>query len=163
MILRIFLPGAMALIGITLIILGISEMRIANSSRSWPATEGTILDSSVQQHVRNRQSPASSRISSNNTTTFSARITYEYSIQEKTFNGSRVAIGDYRSGNRGHAEGVVRKYPPGKSVSVYFNPSSPELAVLEPGVQLQAFFLPGLGAFFLILGIFIISSRPAQS
>ena len=47
-------------------------------------------------------------------------------------------------------DSIARRYPLGKSVIVFYNPKTPQVAVLEPGI--------GLGA---LTGLFLFSSSIA--
>jgi hypothetical protein len=41
----------------------------------------------------------------------------------------------------------------GKVVTVRYAPGNPDLGVLEPGIQREAYWLPGAGAAFLLFGL----------
>lgn len=58
-----------------------------------------------------------------------ANVTYEYSVAGQAYRNNRVSIGEDR-GNFEVAETIAR-YPVGKTVTVYYNPSKRGEAVLE--------------------------------
>lgn len=60
-----------------------------------------------------------------------AEITYEYRVGNKTYRGSRIGIGEDLGDN--DVEGKLARYPVGAQVTVHYNPSKPQQAVLETG------------------------------
>ena len=84
---------------------------------------------------------------------FTARISYEYTIDDRQFNGDRVSFGDY-SGSATHAKEIVARYPLGKQVVVHFDPNSPAAAVLEPGLATMSFVITGAGLLLVAIGVF---------
>ena len=141
---RIF-PLIFVIVGASVAFFGIRGLIRAKASVDWPATQGKVLESSVERH----RSSDSKRRSS---TTYRAEILYEFSVEGTTFNGDRVAYGDYGSSNSSHARRVVNRYPKGKSVTVHYMPGNPEECLLEPGLKGQSWFLPGFGLIFFTVG-----------
>ena len=119
----------------------------ARASTGWPTAPGTVVASSVerQESRRNRKTSV----------TYHAGIRYEFQVGGATFNGNRVAYGDYGSSSVSHARGIVDRYPMGRSVTVHYKPGSPEECLLEPGMKGQTFVLPGIGLIFLLAGLFM--------
>jgi hypothetical protein len=76
---------------------------------------------------------------------------YDFTVNAAAFNGNRVAFGDYGSSISSHAQDIVNRYPKGKAVTVYYDPKNPHVCLLEPGVKLQTWFLPGFGFIFLAI------------
>ena len=112
-----------------------------------------MLESSVErQFSRDKNRRAES--------TYYARLVYEFSVDGTTFTGDRVAYGDLVSNDPSHAQGVVSRYPQGKPVTVYYMPGNPEECLLEPGLQGQAWLLPGLGLVFFVAGIWLAIILP---
>ena len=106
---------------------------------------GEIVSSSVERH----------RSAGDRRATYRAEVLYEFSAEGTTFNGDRVAYGDYGSKRPSYARRIVNRYPEGKSIRVYYMPGNPEECLLEPGLKLQVWFLPSLGLIFLIAGSLI--------
>jgi hypothetical protein len=82
-----------------------------------------------------------------------AKIVYEYTIASHRYQSSRVSIGD-DTGNSEVAE-TLAKYPKGKEVTVYYNPSKRTEAVLEremPPFVWKGIALIILGLIALIVG-----------
>jgi len=133
-------------VGASVAFFGIRGLLRAKASTDWPTTQGTVVASSVERH---RTTGSKGRSSS---TTYHAKILYKFSIEGTTFNGDRVAYGDYGSSSSSNARQIVNRYPKGKSVTVYYMPGNPEECLLESGLKAQSWFLPGFGLVFFIAG-----------
>lgn len=57
-----------------------------------------------------------------------------------------------RSSDPTAARILLKRYPVGKRVTVYYNPARPQQAVLEPGVSGMAWILPAIRLLFAIVG-----------
>lgn len=145
---RIF-PFIFVIIGASVTYFGVRNLCRASESAEWPTAPGQIIKSSVESHRSTSGSGSNSRSS----TTYHAEILYKYSVDGTQYNGTTVAFGDYGSSDPSHANQIVRKYPEGKSVTIYYMPDDNSQCVLEPGMQGQAWFLPVFGAIFLIAGV----------
>ncbi len=118
----------------------------ANASKQWPTVEGRVLASSVERKV-DRDSDG------NRTTTYHTDILYEYSADDMMLNGSRVSYGDMGTGSPGPAQAIVRRYPKGAKVTVYYMPGKPEECLLEPGLSAGAFAMPFMGLLSMGIGV----------
>jgi hypothetical protein len=141
--LRIF-PLIFVVVGAVIAFLGIRGLVRAKASLQWPSIQGQILESSVERHH--------SSGSNGSSTTYHAEILYKFILNDTTFNGNRVAYGDYGSSNPSHARQIVNKYPKNKIITVYYMPDNPEECLLEPGVKMQSWFLPAFGIIFFTVG-----------
>jgi hypothetical protein len=83
-----------------------------------------------------------------------ARVVYEYKIATKTYRCDRVSIGE-NLGNFEVAE-TLAKYPLGKGVTVYYNPSNRAEAVLER--ELPDFLWKGVAIIVLVLAAVILGA-----
>ena len=144
---RIF-PLIFVVAGLIIAFVGVRGLVKAKASVDWPSSQGKIVSSSLESH---RSTGNNSRSS----TTYHADILYEFSVEGTTFNGTRVAYGDYGTSNPSRARRIVNRYPKEKSVTVYYMPENPEECLLEPGLKAQSWVLPGLGLVFFIIGILI--------
>ena len=131
---------------------GVRGVIKAQASVGWPTVAGEIKTSSVESHH--------SKSGSDSSTTYHAEVLYEYSISGAKFNGDRVAYGDYGSSNPSHARSIVNRYPKGKTVIVYHSPTNYEESLLEPGLKVQTWLMPGIGLFFFITGIVMVIFLP---
>ena len=145
---RIF-PFIFVVVGAIAALFGIHGIIKAKASVDWPSSPGRIVSSTVESHRSTGDSGPRS-------TTYHAEISYEFSIEGTTFNGNRVAYGDYGSNYPSHARRIANRYPKGKSVTVYYMPENPKECLLEPGLKAQAWILPGLGLIFFAAGSLMV-------
>ena len=102
------------------------------ASRSWPRVRGEITFAKLKMVGRDGHA---------------AEIRYEYTVDNLDYASSRVALGVFLGAPLAEALATYERYRLGSSVSVYYHPDNPQLAVLEPGV-------PGVRVRF---GYFIIT------
>ena len=140
---RIF-PWPFFIAGAVTLCFGVRGVVRARASVRWPTADGKVVSSSVESDHSSGGNGGG--------TTYQAEILYEFSVDGTIYNGNRVAYGDYGSSNPSHARNIVNQYPVGKELTVYYMPSEPEESLLEPGMQTQAWFLPGFGLVFLCTG-----------
>lgn len=124
-----FLSCGFILIGMIIVIIGALALAPALNSQRWPSTEGEILDAAER--------PASP-------------LRYRYTVRGQRYTGERVSFH-----RRQPAAALSQHYPPGKSVPVYYDPSDPGRAVLEPGSDLPAYLPLGAGGLFFIIGLIL--------
>ena len=122
----------------------------AKDSVNWPCAEGRIVSSSVRESTSSgggKGSPPK--------TSYHAEVEYTFSVGDVAYRGSRVAYADYDDSSH-HANGVVKRYPKGQAVSVYYRPGKPGECVLEPGLGERGVWdvwtLPILSSFFFVCG-----------
>ena len=100
----------------------------ARNSVNWPTVTGVITESELKTH------------SDSDGTTYSAAITYHYTVDENEIHGDRVWFGDnYSSSDLGQHQKVVSRYPVGDEVDVYYKPDDPFISVLEPGAVFTSY------------------------
>ncbi|HEY7863544.1 MAG TPA: DUF3592 domain-containing protein, partial [Thermoanaerobaculia bacterium] len=91
------------------------------AARSWPQVSARVISSEVGSHR------------SDDSTTYSIDILYEYEVRGRTFRSKRYEfLGGSSSGYEGKAE-VVARYPAGSETTCYVNPEDPTEAVLHRG------------------------------
>jgi hypothetical protein len=135
LILTRILPPILILFGIWMLYYGGRNVLRANKSKTWPMVQGVVQNSSVESR-RNLHT---------------AKVLYDYTVSEKSFTGMFSSY----SSTRSPAQGIVNRYPKGKTVSVYYNPQNPQVCVLEPGVKGQVLIRPGIGFVCMLAGIFL--------
>lgn len=115
----------------------------AAASAAWPATEGRIIASRV---ARIKQRGGGKE-------TYTADITYEYSLDGRTFEGERVWFGDdYSASDASAFRAAVGRYPVGSAVKVHYDPAEPSESVLEPGPTWSGSVLYFVGLGLMTLG-----------
>ena len=116
------------------------------NSRNWPTVLGTVLASDVVISPNSDSDGSTS-------TTFGAKITYQYEVEGQQFFGDRRTFAEYRSSSSARAHRIAHQYPPGSQVAVYYHPWRPELCVLEPGIRWHGFLVAGIGLSLVVLGL----------
>ena len=97
----------------------ITEYKSGFASLNWPETKG-VIDEAVVDHY----STGGGAYADN------AKISYSYNVEGKDYQGFRV--GFLYDSSRNPA-GLVEKFPPGKTVEVYYEKSDPSNSVLSRG------------------------------
>jgi hypothetical protein len=115
----------------------------AQDARSWPTANGKIISSRLS---------AERDSGFNKPMMYGTSIKYEYSIDGKAFVSNRILFGQMTSNWSNGANTLISRYPPGKVVTVYYNPKNPEIAVLEPG-KIGTILFVFIAFFFLIIGL----------
>ena len=112
------LCGVLIALGTGLAWVGISDLRAASASARWPTARGLIL----QSRLREERSAVGRRTR--------AQIDYRYRVGPVTYASTRVA---FATGPAQTSSQVVRRYPTGSEVTVYYKKGAPGISVLEPG------------------------------
>jgi Protein of unknown function (DUF3592) len=140
---------------------GYSMARVLDA-RDWVAVSGRITKSKMERH--RSHSYSSQRGTRTNS---KLRIEYKYSYNGKTRRGTRVNFGGLASMLNLSGfdwSGVLKKYPQGKSVTVYVDPKRPDTSALERDFPQSAVIGLGTGVTTVILigGIFLLPSGQRQ-
>ena len=148
---RVF-PLIFVVVGAIVMLTGIRGLLKARASVNWPTAPGTVLASSVERHVTSG--------SKGTRVTYHAGIRYEFRVNGATYDGTRVAYGDYGSSSTSHARRIVNRYPKGTPVTVRYMPGHPDECLLEPGLMGQSLVLPGAGLIFFVVGVLMAVYLP---
>jgi Protein of unknown function (DUF3592) len=137
------------LIGLAMLSGGLLSLWRAYSSRSWPLARGTILygqrDSSTT--VTEDEDGTIQR-----STSYGAHFVYRYEVNGAAHFSNIRRFGQLAGSSAEWAAEIAERYPLGKRVEVAYAPDDPDVAVLEPGIGSEAYWLPGAGAAFLLFG-----------
>ena len=90
-----------------------------HASRSWPRVRGEVTFAKLKSLGREGHA---------------TEIWYEYTVDNIDYASSRVALGVFVGTSLDEALATYERYRLGSSVSVYYHPDNPQLAVLETGV-----------------------------
>ena len=123
----------------------LSSYQQAQDSGDWPSVQGTVTVSQVDSTIGRKTK---------------ANIAYNYSVNGSSYVGTRVRFADTTGSRRGAQEQLIQPYPVGANVDVFYDPKSPNIAILETGAgwgALGLFVIPiligGIGVGFLLNGI----------
>lgn len=123
---------------------GIRQITRATASNAWPNVTGVVTVSELGKHVGHDR---------DDTTTYRADISYDYVVNDRSYRNGVVNFGSLQTSDPSTARRVLKRYPVGLQVPVYYNPAEPQDAVLEPGLDGGSWFLPIFGSVFLLVGV----------
>lgn len=115
--------GAFVLAGLWYTGIGVRRLLLRNPELDWVAVDGVVRASEVDGRSASQDDVQA------------ARLAYEYEFGGVRYVHDRIAPLQPWSSFRRTAESFVRRYPPGRKVKVYVNPTSPGNAMLEPRKQ----------------------------
>lgn len=121
---------------------GVRDLLRASASSDWPIVRGVIDSSWVE-----------SQADSEGSTTYDAEVVYRYTVEGVDHLGNRIRFGEISTSDPGDAQEIVNRYPVDLEVAVYFDRADPGDSVLEPGVHLSTWAVPGFGVIFLSAGL----------
>jgi hypothetical protein len=113
-------------IGVVLLVAGFLVSRTPGKSHHWPTTTGQILASTIQ--YRRRSGGGHSPY---------PMVLYTYQVEGQQYQSQRIYFGGVVGGTA--MTGVVKKYPIGAQVPVYYDPQNPADAVLERSTPMAKF------------------------
>ena len=122
---------------------------LAQRSRDWPTTTGTVMHSRAER--QNRKGEAK----------YTPLVHYSYEVAGSRYESERRALSSLKT-SKTKAEAICQDYPPGKTVTVYYDPAKPGEALLMPGQSHETLPLAIVGAVLLGLsGFFFTRSLQA--
>ena len=136
------------LVGIVALIWGGIVLKNASASAAWSSVRGEVTESKVETKAERVKRNERWRTEK----TYWAKVRYSYSVEGTPYTGGKVSFGEY-GGKQEHARQIVKRFPKGKAVDVYYDPEKPEMAVLEPGVTKSSYLFLGIGLVSTICGI----------
>lgn len=129
---------------IAMAVLAARETYYGLASLSWPTTVGSIISSKVVETSDKDED-------GHETTSQRAKVEYRYVVGHRVFQAGRISF----AGSSDSAHETVRQYYPGSTVSVHYDPTRPDRAVLHPGIGIGLvaidLFLWGVIGYFLFL------------
>ena len=126
------LPAGFVLVGVIFFLRSDSAVTQASESARWSTVDGTVVSSTVSWS-RDEEGQGGSRLGE---VWYNAEVEYTYEVNGRVHRGDRVSF-DFASkaGDDEKARKTVAKYPAGSSVTVHYDPASPDRSVLEPGMH----------------------------
>ena len=91
------------------------------STKSWPSTTGVIISSMLKGEVVDYSA------------NFMTEVSYRYEVDSKEYIYKGILIDSF--GTHGTAKKILKKYPVGKTVAVYYDPHNPENSRLTTGIS----------------------------
>ncbi|NPA58531.1 MAG: DUF3592 domain-containing protein [Aquificae bacterium] len=109
----------------------------------WKKTEGTVIKSGMERAENNHRYDY-----------FKPAVEYRYTVGGKEYTGRKVFLTELAS-DRKTVEKVLKQFPEGGKITVYYNPFRPEEAVLKRGYH-AGMFIQTL-VFFGMLSVFLFT------
>lgn len=128
-----------AILGAVFIAVAFYLRKRAAAAALWPSTRGVVVESSLANDPSNGR--------------FSFSIRYQYSIAQQSYINSQVSFALIANSYQAKQD-VVSRYPVGQEVTVYYNPDSPQDAVLENQQTGGWILFVVVGAIFVLFGLF---------
>ncbi|MCC6219861.1 MAG: DUF3592 domain-containing protein [Deltaproteobacteria bacterium] len=146
----IILSGIFLLVGFGFLVVAIiMPLMHAMEANTWNPSDCEVISSRVNSH------------SSDDTTTYSVDILYEYTNNGKQYKSNRYNFSPFTSSSGRDAKSrIVKQYPPGRRFQCFVNPLDPTEAVIERGlnsdnlvIAIVTLLFIGLGAMGLYFGL----------
>ena len=132
------------IIGAVMIFLYFRQKKEAEESLDWSSALGKITKAHMRQDI--------SYESGN--TLYYPEVEYEYEFLGITYTGDRISFGGSAgNSNRKKTAEILAQYPLNKTVTVYYDPNSPESAVLERKVGMGGKVLLIVGIVFILVAL----------
>lgn len=103
--------------GLFLSMLGIGMLRASRAALAWPTVQGRITQSEVASGGVNKG--------------YRPIVEFTYSVKGRDYRSRSVILDTVVGGSRGYAEKRAQRYPVGRIVKVFYDPSDPGRAALE--------------------------------
>jgi len=125
-----------------------NECWLGLKTKNWPAAPGRIIESKIQSYT---QHDSNSRLH----THYGITIRYSYVAAGQNLESNRLQYGyashkDEWSASREHS-----RYPPGKEVQVFYDPTNPNVSVLVKGIGIS-WMNAVMGLLFFLIGLFVL-------
>jgi hypothetical protein len=137
---RLFLLLVFGIPGLGVLTYGGWLLYRAHKSNAWPTVQGRIVTSEVVIVPHSRD-------------TATLKICFAYSVGKVSYRSDQFRLGD---ADQGHsirdARDTVGWYREGTVVPVYYNPTDPGDAVLEPGNASYGYLFCFLGSLLIVVG-----------
>ncbi|MGB8644161.1 MAG: DUF3592 domain-containing protein [Anaerolineae bacterium] len=140
--------GIFLLVGLFLTWSALRDFMRERASKHWPLIEGEVISATLRETT----STTSERV----TTFYLPQVEYAYSVGGQRYTSRQITFGGQRAlPSPEEADVVIHKYPAGGRVQVYYDPTHPATAVLEPSQVGNVLLLLLAGVIFFGCGIFL--------
>ncbi len=147
----IFLAAGLIVFGAVYVIATLSLKRSAQGIANWPQTSGQIRQAFVYRHER--------RTPKETTVTFTPVVEYVYTVGERQYTSRKREFVPYDRAtytDEQQAAAVLAALPPGKAVTVWYNPDVPQQAALKVEKPHAHNFVLFFGIVNMIVGALLI-------
>jgi hypothetical protein len=133
------------ILGLLFVVLVVQLFRLivesagALAALNWPATNGTVEASSVQEVHWHRGGPG-----------YLPTVSYTYEVDGKPFTSSRIWVHEF-DGSLEWAQRTAARFPVGATVKVYYDAEDAELSLLLPEIPWNLFGYVALFGFIALV------------
>jgi len=148
----VILVAVLLVFGLVLGGVGVYRYRIGKESSQWPSVQGKITYAHAQSSRTNKRNQ------------YLPSVNYTYNINGKNYTGTRITASDEYQKTLIGAQNILKAYPVGAQVSVYYDPANPTVSLLERGTAKNVYVLIG-GAvlcFFFAIAIVVSATKRSQ-
>jgi hypothetical protein len=136
---HLWIAAGVSTASIGLVVFGVLSILECLRSRSWPTVEAAIVASTVEREV-------------DDTVSYSVKIAYRYKVGGQSYLGHQISPGWQTTYSWAWvARRAAKKYAVGSTVSAYYSPRDPKIAVLEPGMSAAPILFFGMAAVLLFV------------
>ena len=120
----------------------------------WPDVTGVITSSTCElSTIREHTGHADVNRGYQRHSRYTPRIKYRYAVHATEYFGTGITFVTNELTSKDEADSVLRSYPVGKSVPVYYSPHNPAISVLEKKTSHFTSILLVAGLLFLSIGL----------
>ncbi|GAB6094242.1 hypothetical protein JCM14469_04940 [Desulfatiferula olefinivorans] len=133
----------LALVGFGIVFggFGLFRYQTAKKSLAWPSTTGTITSARAESRKADKGFQ------------YMPSVRYTYSVNQTRYTGSRITASDTYEKTKSRAEKILRDYPVGGAVTVYYDPEKPGESLLVTGMKANVYGLLAAGIFCLFFAV----------
>jgi hypothetical protein len=110
---------------------GLYRYNLGRASASWPSVKGKITYSHASPHKKKTGHE------------YMPTVRYTYVVKGKHYTGTRITSSDEYQKTLSGAQNVLRQYPAGGEVAVYYDSSDPARSLLEVGLRKNVYVMLG--------------------
>jgi len=103
------------------------------ASLSWPTVSGKVIAAHLREIQHTRDDDNKTIFHNSTYTRYQVNISYEYTVDERTFTGDRIEVSGPTYSTEREALKALSQYKEGQKVQVYYNPKNPKASLLTPG------------------------------
>jgi hypothetical protein len=145
------IAAGLVLTGAAMLADGVQTLWLGRSSQSWPVASGVII--CAPQKPPGAAIPDDEDQTVPGSASRSTGLVYQYEVMGMKHFGRLRRFGDMATSGGELSIDIARLYPVGTSGRVAYSSADPDIAVLDPGVFSDAYWIPGLGGVLLLLGV----------
>lgn len=146
---RWLIASIFTFVGISFLGLGGHDYWQGLQTEKWPATPGKIMEAEIETVTKTSRSSGGRK---RRRTEYHVKVRYFYEVNGLKFEGNRLQYGYESHDEKESAKTELARYPVGKDIEVYYDPTDAKTSVLVKGSGTSWLAL-GLGSITFVLGL----------